>query len=253
VLASNVDTVWVVHGLDREINLRRIERTLAVVWEGGASPEIILTKSDLVEDLEESVSQVRAVAFGVPVRTVSSKDANSVDELRTTLGAGCTISLLGSSGVGKSTLINSLAGATLASTGEVREGDRKGRHVTTRRELFKIPGGALLLDTPGIRELRVWLLGDGLDQAFPDIEQLARTCRFRDCRHEKEPGCAVLDAVDSGDLERGRLESFRRLQAEAAYEVRKNDPRARAAAEAEWKTVMKTLKHHPKYKERQKE
>jgi ribosome biogenesis GTPase len=244
-----VDKVWVVHGLDRDINFRRLERQLAVVWEGGASPEIILTKSDLAEDLDEFISQARTVAFGVPVRAVSSKDTGSLNELRDTLDAGCTISLLGPSGVGKSTLVNLLAGATVTSTGEVREGDRKGRHVTTRRELFLLPGGALLLDTPGIRELRVWLLGEGLDQTFPDIDELSRGCHFRDCKHEGEPNCAVLRAVDNGDLEQGRLDSFRKLQAEAAYEMRKNDPRARAAAVSDWKTALKTLKHHPKYKE----
>ena len=131
---------------------------------------------------------------------------------------------------------------------QVREGDRKGRHTTVRRELFRIPGGALLLDTPGMRELRVGVLGEGLKEAFADIEEFAGSCRFRDCRHEGEPGCAVLEAVAQGSLDSGRLESFRKLQAEAAHELRKADPRARAAALSEWKTAIKTMKHHPKHK-----
>lgn len=250
VLAANVDKVWVVHGLDLEFNPRRLERYLAVVWESGALPEIILTKSDLADDLEAWVSQVGTVSVGVPIRGVSAMDSESVNALRDTLDPGATVCLLGPSGVGKSTLINLLSEAAVAGTGEVRSSDRKGRHVTTRRQLYRIPGGALLLDTPGIRELRVWVLEEGLNHAFPDIDELARRCRFRDCRHDGEPGCAVQEALDAGDLDPERLSSFRKLRAEADYETRKTDPRARAAAVSHWKTAMKTLKHHPKYKDR---
>ena len=147
-------------------------------------------------------------------------------------------------------MVNLLAGETIAETGEVRAGDRKGRHTTVRRELFRIPGGALLLDTPGMRELRIGVLDEGLKEAFADIEDFARNCRFRDCRHEGEPGCAVLEALDQGNLDSGRLASFRKLQAEAAHEARKADPLARAAALSDWKTAVKTLKHHPKHKGR---
>ena len=248
VLASNVDKVWIVHGLDMPFNSRRLERYLAVVWEAGATPEVILTKSDLAEDMEATVAQVRAAAMGVSIRIVGSDDLGSVDDLRGTLAPGRVVTLLGPSGVGKSTLVNLLADTTLAETGEVRAGDRKGRHTTTRRELFLIPGGALLLDTPGIRELRVGALDEGLKQAFSDIEDFAQGCRFRDCKHHGEPGCAVLQAIEEGFLDPGRLASFRKLQAEAAHELRKADPLARAAALSDWKTAVKTLKHHPKHK-----
>ena len=248
VLATNVDKVWIVHGLDMPLNSRRLERYLAVVWDSGALPEIILTKGDLAEDREAAVRQAQVTAMGAPVRCVSSANPSSVEDLRNTLAPGCTVTLLGPSGVGKSTLVNLLAGESIAMTGEVREGDRKGRHTTTRRELFRIPGGALLLDTPGMREFRVGVLDEGLKEAFADIEGLAEGCRFRNCRHQEEPGCAVLEAVEEGVLDPGRLASFRKLQGEAAHELRKADPLARAADLSNWKTIMKSMKHHPKHR-----
>lgn len=247
VLAANVDVVWVVQGLDAELNERRIERYLAVVWESGAVPELVLSKSDLSPDLAEAVARAEGIAMGVQVRTVSTADPDSIEELRATLRPGATVALVGPSGVGKSTLVNALDPAAEAATGAVREKDQKGRHTTTRRQLYHMEGGALLLDTPGIRELRLWSVDEGLDRAFPDIEALARSCRFRDCRHESEPGCAILEAEAEGRIPPERVASYRKLRAEAEYQIRKSDPLARKAAVADHKSALKTMKYHHKF------
>ena len=245
-LATNIDDVWVLHGLDVPLNPRRLERYLTLAWASGGQPAVVLTKADLTADPEAARRDAEGVALGVPVRLVSAQDHVSMASLRETLAPGRTVVLLGPSGVGKSTLLNALAGAELAQTGAVREGDRKGRHTTTRRQLFQLEGGALVIDTPGLRELRVWTLDEGLELAFPDIDELAGSCRFSDCRHDREPGCAVLEALTAGTLAEERLASFRKLQAEALHEGRKSDHRARKAAVSEHKTALKTLAHHPK-------
>jgi ribosome biogenesis GTPase len=248
ILAANMDVVWIVHGLDIPLNPRRLERYLAAVWESGAVPEIVLTKADLAASPDETVAQVESLAVGVTVHVVSTADAAAVERLKARLQPACTYALLGPSGVGKSTLINLLADRTVAATRAVRSTDRKGRHTTTRRELFQITGGALLLDTPGLREFRLRALDEGLAQTFPEIHALAAACRFRDCRHESEPGCAVLAAATTGTLDADRLASYRKLLAEAAYVERKHDPEAMAAAVAKHKTALRTLKYHPKYR-----
>ena len=189
---------------------------------------------------------VESVAVGITIYVVSVHQPDSVQALRGGLRPGRTVALLGPSGAGKSTLINALAGDDVAIAGEVRESDHKGRHTTTGRELFQMPGGALLLDTPGLRELRVWDLGEGLGHAFPEIGELSAACRFRDCQHDVEPGCAVLAAVEQGTLDADRLASFQKLRAEAAYAERKSDPLARASAVSRHKTALKTMKYHSK-------
>jgi ribosome biogenesis GTPase / thiamine phosphate phosphatase len=248
VLAANVDVIWIVHGLDAPPNLRRVERYLAAAWESGAVPEVVLTKADLAPAPAQAVAEIESAAMGVRIHVVSVEMAERVRQLRDRLVPGRTVALLGPSGAGKSTLINALGDVAVAATGGVREFDRKGRHTTTRRELFQLPGGALLMDTPGLRELRVWMWDEGLGLAFPEIEELAAGCRFRDCQHEAEPGCAVTAAAADGGMEADRLASYRKLRAEAAYLARKSNPHAHAAEVAKHKTALKTLKDHQKYR-----
>jgi ribosome biogenesis GTPase len=206
VLAANVDVAFVVAALDPAANLRRLERTLAVVWEGGAVPVLVLTKPDRCPDVAGQVAAVEAVALGVAVTVVNGLTGEGVDGLRAHLVADRTAVFIGPSGAGKSTLANRLVGEHRLATREVREDDRKGRHTTTARHLVVVPTGGLLIDTPGLRELAVWEAADGVATAFADIDELAVGCRFRDCRHAVEPGCAVIGRVDAG-----RLRNWRQL------------------------------------------
>ena len=238
VVAANIDTVFLVAGLDRDFNVRRLERYLLVAWESGAAPVIVLNKADLVDDPVPFVEQVRALAPTVPVHPMSSHQPESANVLRQHLGAGRTGALLGSSGVGKSTIINTLVGHERLRTREVREDDSRGRHTTTARELVVLPGGGVLIDTPGMRELQLWETG-ALADTFADIEALAADCRFRDCRHREEPGCAVRAAAADGTLEAGRLESFRKLQNEQAHQIVMQDQRAQIEEKRKWKVLTK--------------
>ena len=246
VLAVNVDTVFLVNGLDGEFNPRRIERYLAATWESGAAPVLVLNKADLAGDLVARRAEAEAVAIGVPVVAVSALARTGLDALAPWLEPGRTVALLGSSGAGKSTLVNALLGTERQATGPVRADDSRGRHVTARRELVPLPGGALLLDTPGLRELQLWGDDGGLGGAFPDVAELAAACRFRDCGHADEPGCAVRAAVERGALDAARLESWHRLGRELRRLEARQDARARAAEEAKWKAIARSRKHHPK-------
>lgn len=227
VVAANVDVVFVVAALSIDTSpgfLRRLERYLALAWESGARPVLVLTKADLCEDVEGAVAAVESIAYGVPVHAISNVTGDGVDEVARYATAGVTVALLGSSGVGKSTLVNLLAGRELLATQEVRR-DGVGRHTTTHRELVPLPAGGLLLDTPGMRELQLWDAGTGLAETFADVEALAAACRFGDCAHNGEPGCAVREALDAGTLEHDRFDSWRKLQNELEWLERRQDQR----------------------------
>lgn len=231
IVAANVDVVFLVMGLDGDFNLRRLERFAVMAWESGADPVVILTKADLAEDTMadplERRFEAEDVAPGMPVHLTSSLRGEGLDPLRAYLGNGRTVALLGSSGAGKSTLLNALCGEEVMSTGAVREGDDRGRHTTTHRELVRLPRGGLLIDNPGVREIQLWSGDEALSDAFGDIDSLAATCRFSDCRHEEEPGCAVLRAVEQGDLPAERLANYRGLQRELRHLELKQDVAAR--------------------------
>ena len=222
ILAANVDVAFLVQALPLDFNLRRLERYLAMAWESGAQPIVVLTKTDLVDDVQPYLDQAEAVCLGsCPVLAVSARTGQGLDDLRSWLEPNRTAVLLGSSGVGKSTIVNSLVGEELLATQEVREDDQTGRHTTTRRELILVPTGGVVLDTPGIRELQLW--DADLEQTFGDIEEIARRCRFSDCHHDREPGCAIRDALADGSLSHERWQSYVKLQRELeAVEARRN-------------------------------
>jgi ribosome biogenesis GTPase len=241
VLAANVDTIFLVTGLDADFSPNRLERYLTLAWESGASPAIVLTKADLCDDPLDALLQAEQVAVGVPVHVVSNLTGEGIDELAVYLAPAQTVALLGSSGVGKSSLANRLLGHQAQPTKELAE-DGTGRHTTTARQLLRLPGGAQLVDTPGLREVQLWDADEGIEQAFADVDELAVGCRFNDCAHKQEPGCAVQAAIDEGRLPRERLQSYRALQRELQRLAMKQDARLRSEARKERVAFAKSLR-----------
>ena len=250
VIAANVDTALLVSALDGDFNPPRVERYLSQCWESGAKPVILLNKADACEQPQEQVEEMERIAMGVPVLMISARTGQGFGELHAHLARGQTIVLLGSSGVGKSTIVNRLMGHVIQETQEVRESDGRGRHTTTARQLFVLPGGALLIDTPGLRELQLWEADEGISQAFADIHALAVQCRFTNCSHATEPGCAVQAAIHAGSLDLERLENWRKLQREQQFLRRKIDAEARQNEKRRIKQLMRGVREM--YRDREK-
>ena len=248
VLAANVDVAFLVAGLDHDFNIRRLERYLAVAWSSGTRPVVVLNKADVAIDLDERLLEVESIAPAVPIVVLSALTGDHVADLAPYLASGQTAVVLGSSGVGKSTLVNALLGERRQATAAVREDDSRGRHTTTHRELFELPSGAFLIDTPGIRALEIAGADEGVEAAFDDITEIAAACRFSDCRHQGEPGCAVHAAIDEGRLTRERFASHQKLERELARAERKGDARAAAEERRRWKTIHKQVSRHMQHK-----
>jgi len=235
-LAANIDHVLICMGLSGDLPLRRLERLLTLSWESGAVPVVVLTKADLCTDVEAAVREVQPYAPGTDVVAVS---AAAGDLAGLAPYASSVLVLLGASGAGKSTVVNALMGGDVMATGDIRDVDGKGRHTTTHRELLVLPGGGIVIDTPGLRGVSLHATGDGLSRAFVDVEELASACRFADCGHVGEPGCAVLASVEAGDIGQDRVDSWRKLQRELAFQARRTDARLRSEQGKRWKALAK--------------
>lgn len=242
LIAANIDLALIVCGLDRDFNVRRIERYLTLARASGVDAAIVLNKCDVCADLGARLADAARVAAGAPVVSITARTAGGIEPVLRLLRPGLTVALLGSSGVGKSTLVNQLLGVDRQAVREVRESDSRGRHTTTFRELLPLPQGGALIDTPGMRELQLWADQDSLDSAFADIAALAGECRFRDCSHVVEDGCAVRAAIEAGALDDSRWESYRKLRAEIAWHTRQTDVQAAQALKKKWKAVHKAMR-----------
>ncbi|MBN2543127.1 ribosome small subunit-dependent GTPase A [bacterium] len=249
VISANIDTVFLVSGLDQEYNLRRIERYLTLAYSSEVKPVIVLNKADVCQDIDGVILEVEKIAFGVPIHPVSAVKNEGIDQLTQYLQSGVTVSLLGSSGVGKSTIINSLLGIDRQEVNVVSESTGKGKHTTSYRELIILPGGGLIIDNPGMRELQLWADEDIIETAFEDVEALASQCRFRDCKHDTEPGCAIREAIENGELDPGRFESYMKQKKELRYlELKKDKKKAREVQKKFGKMVKQKLSQIPRYK-----
>jgi ribosome biogenesis GTPase len=245
VIAANIDLAVIVCGLDGDFNLRRIERYLVLAREGGAEPVIALNKADLCSSPREPVDAVSRIAGGARVVVLSARE--NVQPL-TTLVRGQTVVFLGSSGVGKSTIANALLGENRQATSEVRSADSRGRHTTTARMLLPLPGGGAIIDNPGMRELQLWASAESLNDTFEDISAFAQCCRFANCTHAEEPGCAVREALEAGCLDPARWQSYRKLQRELRHQFLQQNTQARKEETKRWKAISKSLRRHPKYR-----
>lgn len=239
LIAVNIDFVFLTMSLNNDFNIRRLERYLLAAWDSGANPIIVLTKKDQCSDIEPFLCQVKKIAVGVPVHAVSARTGEGIETLHTHLSGSKTGALLGSSGVGKSSLINALSGSEQMAVQDIREDDSKGRHTTSHREMVLLPEGGLMIDTPGMREFQLGDYSEGIETGFRDVEELTSSCRFRDCVHRDEPGCRVQEALQTGELDPGRYQSYLKLTRELAHMERKSNAAAQKAARAKWKQVTK--------------